>query len=67
MKCRDATQLMSERLDRPLGGGERLQLGLHLLICRGCRNFGDQMRFLHEACARFPLEADRQAEAEHRG
>lgn len=52
LTCKDATRLMSEALDRPLGLHERLSLRLHLLICLGCRNFRRQMDFLRAACQR---------------
>ena len=52
LTCRQATHLMSEQLDRPLSLRERLALRLHLLICRGCRNFGQQMMFLRNASRR---------------
>ncbi|MCK7596766.1 zf-HC2 domain-containing protein [Microbulbifer sp. CAU 1566] len=48
MNCKQASRLLSEQLERPLHGGEKLQLKLHLLMCRGCRNFGDQMRTLRQ-------------------
>lgn len=54
LTCRQATHLLSERLDRPLSLRERLNLRVHLLICRGCRNFGRQMTFLRSACRRLP-------------
>jgi hypothetical protein len=44
---------MSEAQDRKLGSNERLQLEMHLLICRGCRNFRAQMSFLRKACRRY--------------
>lgn len=50
MNCRDATLLMSSALDRRLTRGERLGLRLHLLICKGCRNFRQQMTFVRQAC-----------------
>ena len=50
MNCKDATHLMSQQLDRPLHLKERLSLSLHLAICPGCRNFGQQIQFIHQAC-----------------
>lgn len=43
LTCQRATKLLSEQLDRPLSFGERTSLKLHLLMCRGCSNFGEQM------------------------
>ena len=52
LSCKDATRMMSEAQDRKLGAGERLQLEMHLALCRGCRNFRQQMEFLRAACRR---------------
>jgi hypothetical protein len=41
---------MSEAQDRKLGVAERVQLEMHLAICKGCRNFNEQMTFLRQAC-----------------
>jgi hypothetical protein len=46
LSCKEATQLVSQGLDRRLGVFERAALRLHLLICSGCRNFGAQALFL---------------------
>ena len=53
MICKEATRLLSEAQDRPLGGMEQASLKFHLIICRGCRNFGQQVSFLHAACTRY--------------
>lgn len=50
LSCKDASRLMSEAQDRKLGLAERLQLDLHLALCKGCRNFNEQMAFLRKAC-----------------
>ncbi|MDE2441796.1 MAG: zf-HC2 domain-containing protein [Betaproteobacteria bacterium] len=53
LTCKEATRIMFEAHDRQLSAGERLQLEVHLAICRGCRNFRQQMDFLRMACRRF--------------
>jgi predicted anti-sigma-YlaC factor YlaD len=50
LSCKEATRLMSEAQDRKLGLAERIQLDMHIAICKGCRNFGEQMSFLRRAC-----------------
>ena len=50
LSCKDATRLMSEAQDRKLGLAERLRLDMHLAMCKGCRNFNEQMAFLRRAC-----------------
>jgi hypothetical protein len=53
LKCKDVTHLLSEAQDRKLGLAERLQLEMHLAMCRGCTNFKHQMSFLRTACRRY--------------
>ncbi|TDO97279.1 zf-HC2 domain-containing protein [Marinomonas balearica] len=48
MKCTEATQMLSERLDRKLSTKEKLSLGMHTAMCSPCRQFGDQMKELRE-------------------
>ncbi len=47
LSCRDATRLISRRLDEPLARRERWALRLHLLFCYWCRRFAAQVRVLH--------------------
>lgn len=62
--CREASELVSQGLDRELGLGERFALRLHLSICKGCTRFNRQMQLLRQALARLPEEgADQRAEA----
>jgi len=53
LSCKEATRLMSEAQDRNLKAGERVSLELHLAMCKGCRNFKQQINFLREACRRY--------------
>ena len=46
--CKDVTRLVSEGLDRELGFGERVALRVHFLMCKGCRNFEQQMTMLRK-------------------
>ncbi len=54
LTCKQVTRMLSEAQDRPLTLGERISLKMHLLICKGCDNFGQQMRFLRNACRSYP-------------
>jgi|GEM_PF-1220044 len=61
--CKQAHQLISEGLDRPLSLPERTQLKMHLAICRACTGFDGQMSFLRKAMKKtasegLPSEAD---------
>ena len=49
LSCREETELMSQGMDRPLSFGERFQLGLHLIFCKGCRAIGRHLAFLQTA------------------
>jgi len=54
--CRAAARLQSEALDRPLPAGQKFGLWLHLLMCRWCRRYGWQIRFLRDAAHEHPDE-----------
>ncbi|MBU0498576.1 MAG: zf-HC2 domain-containing protein [Gammaproteobacteria bacterium] len=62
LNCKEAARLVSEGMDRKLGLGERLSLGLHLALCRGCRHFRRQADFLRTACRYHPSGATRPEE-----
>lgn len=47
MMCREATRLMSKRLDTDLRMGERLSLMMHLSMCGACRQCNRQFQLLH--------------------
>lgn len=53
LNCKEVTRLLSESQDRKLAVTEKMQLEMHLAICKGCRNFKSQMAFLREACQRY--------------
>src|SRR5664279_3483065 len=44
--CKDATRLQSQAMDRKLSLFERFGLRLHLVLCKGCRRYGNQLSFL---------------------
>jgi len=46
LNCKEVTELCSQELERPLGLGERMSLGAHLMMCTGCTNFRKQMTSL---------------------
>jgi hypothetical protein len=50
MNCKEATQLMSQELDRSLRWHERIALKFHVMMCDGCGNFRGQMAFLRKVC-----------------
>ncbi|MDD2933318.1 MAG: zf-HC2 domain-containing protein [Methylotenera sp.] len=46
LTCKQASQLVSQSLDRPLSWRELVQLRFHLLICNACRHFKQQLNQL---------------------
>lgn len=49
LTCKDASHLISENLERPLGFRERWSLKMHLWMCVNCRRFERQMTLLRQA------------------
>jgi hypothetical protein len=47
--CRQVSRLQSQALDAPLSVPKRFGLSLHLLVCKWCRRYGKQIRFLRSA------------------
>lgn len=56
--CREASRLQSEALDHSLSRGQRLGLRLHLLLCKWCRRYRKQIRFLRQAVHEHPDEVN---------
>jgi hypothetical protein len=56
LSCRDVSQLVSESLDRKLSFRQRMQVRLHLLMCRLCSRFRRQTLFLRDAGRRLAVE-----------
>jgi len=50
--CKEAHRLLSDRMDHPLGRGERWRLGLHLRFCDMCSRVERQMDLLRSATRR---------------
>ncbi len=47
--CKEATELMVAREDRPLPWGDRVGLRLHLAMCKACPGFERQMLTMRNA------------------
>jgi hypothetical protein len=47
--CKESTRLQSAALDRRLTFLERFGLRCHLLLCKWCRRYGRQIKFLRSA------------------
>lgn len=67
--CTQIIELSSTSLETPLSRWQRWQLHSHLLICRHCRRYAKQLRFLHQVSAAVSANlkpADLSAEARKR-
>ncbi len=51
--CREAAALLVAREDRALTLEDRLALRLHLLACKACPNFAQQMLTMRQVMARW--------------
>nr|WP_295083172.1 zf-HC2 domain-containing protein [uncultured Roseateles sp.] len=51
--CREITALVLQAEDRQLGLGERLSVRLHMLICKACPRFLQQVKLMRKASARW--------------
>ena len=49
LNCKQVTDLASNSLDTTLSWSEKWQMKLHLLICKACQRYLQQLRFIHKA------------------
>ncbi len=47
LNCHDVSQLLSQSLDAKISFGKRVQLWMHLGLCRLCRALGRDLQHLH--------------------
>ncbi|MGD2126009.1 MAG: zf-HC2 domain-containing protein [Desulfobacteraceae bacterium] len=47
--CKEVTRMVSESLDRELPLHQRVGIRIHLLMCRFCSRYRDQLLLLREA------------------
>ncbi|MDP3638841.1 MAG: zf-HC2 domain-containing protein [Azonexus sp.] len=59
LSCKEVTHLLSEAQDRKTTLAERVNLEMHLAICKGCRNFRNQMGFLRKACQHYTSKQEK--------
>ncbi|VAW70192.1 hypothetical protein MNBD_GAMMA09-2011 [hydrothermal vent metagenome] len=53
LNCKKATQLMSRAQDQKLSTKQKLQLKLHILMCRACTNYNRQLSFIKKAMQQY--------------
>lgn len=46
--CKETSQLVTLRADRPLSWQDRLAMHIHLLVCANCARFARQMQKIRE-------------------
>ena len=52
LNCKDTSHLASESHERSLSAVELIGLKFHLMICKGCRGFSQQLKLIRLACQR---------------
>jgi hypothetical protein len=58
LNCKEASQIISQSLDKPLLWSDRMKLKFHLLICDACTRFIQQMRLLTTAIKQLRHETE---------
>jgi len=58
LSCQQASELLSQGLDRRLTVTERMGVRIHLLMCRLCTQYEKQLRFVCQASRRFSNEME---------
>jgi len=58
MDCKQASQLISQSLDRSLSLRERIALRFHTYICEACRRFGQHLNTLRVALKRMSANVE---------
>lgn len=54
LNCKQNSELLSQSLDRPVSFREKMAMCMHLMMCRGCRNFEKQLNFIRKAARELP-------------
>jgi hypothetical protein len=60
--CKQASELVSQSLDRPLTITERMSVRIHLLICKACARFGRQLAIMQVTIKKFIADTEQNAE-----
>jgi hypothetical protein len=60
LSCKAATRLQSKAFDHQLTIRQRLGLHIHLALCKWCRRYSKQIKFIHRAA---PNHADQIVES----
>ncbi len=49
LSCKQVADLASRAQDEKIGLGQHLKIKLHLMLCRGCRHYWQQISWLRRA------------------
>ncbi len=62
LSCKQASQLLSHNLDRRLTFSEKCSLKLHLMICKFCARFANQLKLIQKSVRKTTtaIESDNQ-------
>ncbi|WP_428422522.1 zf-HC2 domain-containing protein [Methylibium sp.] len=60
--CREASLLLTSRLDRQLPLADRIALRLHLAVCKACPVFDRQVKLMSRAMGKWRAYAERDAD-----
>lgn len=58
ISCKQASQLVSQAMDKPLGWRQRFDLWVHLAVCGMCRQFMKQLRLMRRTLQRMVNQAE---------
>ncbi len=58
MNCIEATRLISDAQEQAPSTRDRLALQVHLLLCKGCKNFSLQIPFLRRTMRAYSERVD---------
>lgn len=58
MSCKKVASLVTVSLDQSLSLTNRLEVFIHLLICKGCAHYKGQMLFIRAASHRLAAQRD---------
>ncbi|MBI5891681.1 MAG: zf-HC2 domain-containing protein [Nitrosomonadales bacterium] len=54
LDCKHNAELLSQSYDRPITLRERMAMRMHLMMCKGCRNFEKQLAFIRKVARELP-------------
>jgi hypothetical protein len=58
LNCKQASQIISQSLDKPLSWSDRMKLKFHLFICNACNRFNLQLHLLCDAIQRIRQDTE---------